>query len=97
MNTETINIKIDPETKKEAQRLAKTLGFNLSTLVKGYLRQFIKTKTVHFSASEEKPTPYLLDMLRDSDADIKAGRYRQFSSPDEELRYLDSLIDDAKK
>ncbi len=53
MNTEAINIKIDSKTKKAAQELAEELGFSLSSLVKAYLRNFIKTKTVYFSAVEE--------------------------------------------
>lgn len=95
MNTEAINIKIDPKTKKAAQQVAEALGFSLSSLVKAYLRDLIKTKTVHFSRAEE-PSDYLIQMLRESDADIKAGRYREFTNFEDELAYLDGLIADGK-
>lgn len=97
MNTEAINIKIDPKTKKEAQKLAKDLGFSLSSIVKGYLNHFIKTKTIHFSANNEEPSEYLLNMLRESEADIKAGRVLEFNDGKAELEYLDKLIANAKR
>lgn len=98
MNTEAINIKIDRKTKQAAQELASELGFSLSSIVKGYLRNFIKTKTLHLSSRpEEEPSEYLLQMLRESDEDVKAGRYREFHSPKEELEYLDAVIADAKR
>lgn len=53
MNTETITIKVDRETKEKAQQIAKELGFSLSSIVKAYLRHLIKTKTVHFSALDQ--------------------------------------------
>lgn len=95
MNTEAINIKIDSKTKKAAQQLAEDLGFSLSSLIKAYLRDIVKTQTIHFSRSEE-PSPYLVESLRKSDEDMKAGRYREFSNFDDELAYLDGLIADGK-
>lgn len=54
MKSQIINIKTDPPTKKQAQELARELGFGLSTLLNAYLKQFIKDKAVYFSL--EKPT-----------------------------------------
>lgn len=91
MNTAVINIKTDPKVKKDAQKIAAQLGFSLSALLNGYLRHFLKTKSVHFSLNEE-PTPYLLDMLRESEEDRLAGSVLSMSNPKEELKYLDKLI-----
>ncbi len=96
MNTEAINIKIDAKTKKAAQELAEDLGFSLSSLLKAYLKHFLKTKTVHFSAADEEPSKALIQMLKESNADMKAGRYREFTDFQEELAYLDGLIADGK-
>lgn len=96
MNTEAINIKIDSKTKKAAQELAEDLGFSLSSIMKAYLRHFIKTKTIHFSAKEEIPSDFLLDTMRKSNADMKAGRYVEFDNIKDEIAYLDGLIADAK-
>lgn len=73
MNTAVIITKTDPEIKIEAQKVAKELGFNLSTLVNGWLRQLIKTKTVTFSASNEEPSEYLLSLMKQAEEDYKKG------------------------
>ncbi len=58
MNTAVINIKTQPETKARAQEIARKIGVSLSSLINAYLNQFIKTKTVTFSADEEIPNKY---------------------------------------
>lgn len=95
MNTAVINIKTQPETKIKAQLVAKELGLNLSSIINAYLTQLIKTKTVAFSVREE-PTKYLLEMLKQSQEDIKAGRIISFETWDKENKYLDKLISDDK-
>jgi len=44
----TINIKADKEVKEKAQKVARDLGMPLSTVINAYLKQFIRTKEVHF-------------------------------------------------
>lgn len=73
MNTAVVNIKIDPKTKKLAQEVAGKLGFSLSSLINGYLKQLIKTETVIFSTSEEIPNEYMLNALKESKKDIEKG------------------------
>ncbi len=73
MNSAVINIKVEPKLKKESQELAEDLGLSLSSLINGLLKQVVRTKTVTFSMSEE-PSEYLLEALRESREDIKAGR-----------------------
>lgn len=92
MNTEIINLKIDPATKKEAQKVAEELGFSLSSILKGYLKHFIRTKKVRFSLVEEEPSEYLIQMLQDSNEDIKAGRVISFKNWEEEKKYLEEKI-----
>ena len=48
MNTAILTIRTEPLVKKRAQKVAKSLGFSLSSLINVYLRYFIKTKTVYF-------------------------------------------------
>ena len=49
MNTAVINIRTDLGLKSAAQKVAEELGFSISSLVNAYLKQLVKTKTVHFS------------------------------------------------
>ncbi|EKD85343.1 MAG: hypothetical protein ACD_38C00038G0007 [uncultured bacterium] len=96
MNTAVINIKINPQVKKDAQKVAGKLGLSLSSLINGYLRQLIKTKTVTFSLREE-PSEYMIQALKESRKDIKAGRVISFKKPNDALDYLDKIIADEKK
>ena len=96
MNTAVVNVKVDPQVKKEAQKVAKDLGISLSGVVNGFLRHLIRTKTIHFSLSEE-PSDYLINSLKESREDIKAGRAVSFDDPGKALAFLDKMINDEQK
>ncbi len=87
-NTAVINIRTDLVIKTKAQKIAERLGLSLSAVINGYLRQLIRTKSISFSL-EEKPTKYLLNSLKKSKEDIKAGYVSPaFDNADEALRWL---------
>lgn len=48
-----INIKADKEVKESAQRIAADLGLPLSAVVNAYLKEFIRERSVCFSAEPE--------------------------------------------
>lgn len=97
METAVINIKIDSKTKIQAQRVAAGLGFSLSSLINGYLRQLIRVKAISFNLTNEEPSEYLVQALKESEADRKTGRFTSFRSADEALGFLDKIIDENKK
>lgn len=92
MNTAVINIKTEPKLKIQAQQVASELGFSLSSLINGYLKTLVKTKTIFFSTHNEEPTEYLLKALKESDNDIKNGRVYSFDQPNDAVSFLDKLI-----
>lgn len=96
MQTAVINLRVEPQTKEKAQIVARQLGLSLSAVIEGFLAHLIRTKTVHFSLKEE-PTEYMLQALKESKEDIKAGRVVSFKNPDKALFYLDRLIAHDKK
>jgi addiction module RelB/DinJ family antitoxin len=96
MNTAVVNVKVAPKVKRQARAVAEELGFSLSALVNAYLKELIRTKKVSFSTHEE-PTDYLLNTLKESREDIKAGRTVGFESAGEAVEYLDKMIKDDKK
>ena len=96
MNTAVIITKTEPQVKVKAQKVAKDLGLSLSSLINAWLRQLIKTKTVVFSAADEEPTQYLLDALRESREDIKAGRVVSFNTADDTISYIDEIIENEQ-
>src|SRR3972149_10953247 len=97
MSTAVINIKTDVKIKSQAQKIASDLGFSLSALINGYLNQLIKTKTVHFSATEEIPSEFMIQAIRESEEDRKKKRFKSFDSADKALGYLDKIINEGKK
>lgn len=72
MNTAVINIKTNPQTKSEAQEVARKLGISLSALINGFLKNLIKTKKVEFSL-DERPSKYLINAMKQGEKNYKAG------------------------
>jgi|SRR3989344_4250727 len=74
MSYAVVTTKVDPQTKREAQKAAEALGMPLSVVIKAFLKQFIRTKTVTFSARDEVPNEYLKSAIRQAEKDYKAGK-----------------------
>ncbi len=91
MNTATIFIKTEPKVKAEAQKTARELGFSLSSVLNAFLRQFVKTKTVSFSAKEldEVPNEYFKRAIKKAREDRKQGKVSPiFDSADDAIAWL---------
>ena len=97
MQSAIINFTTEEKTKKEAQEVAKKMGISLSLVLNNYLKDFVKNKKVVFSTREEKPSKWLIKALKQSEADVKAGRIISFNNPKEEFDYLDREIEDEKR
>lgn len=92
MKTAVINIKIEPKIKERAKKVAADLGLSLSALINGYLRNFIKTKTIYFGTQvKEEPSEYLIKALKESKEDYKNGNYFSFKNPNGALKFLDDV------
>lgn len=97
MRNAVINIKTDSRVKKEAQEIASELGFSLSGLINGYLRQLINTKSVNFSLIEEEPSELLIKAIRDAEIERDGDDYYSFSGTGEALDFIDKVIDGGRK
>ena len=91
MQTTAIYIKTDPEVKTKAQKVAKELGFSLSSLLNAWLRQLIKNKTVTFSVREdETPNAYLKSVMKKAEENYRKGNTSPvFSNVEDELKWLE--------
>ncbi len=96
MNSTTIHIKTDVKTRDDAKKVAEDFGFSLTSLVNALLKQIARTRRLNLSIDEE-PTPYMIESLKKSEEDVKAGRVISFESGQEALDYVGSLIHDKKK
>lgn len=90
MSYAVVVTKIDPKTKKEAQQTAEKLGLSLSAVIKGFLKQFVRTKTVTFSLhAEETPSPYLIKTMKQAEKDWKNGKVSPaFDNPEDAIAWL---------
>lgn len=89
MNTSAIYIKTDPKVKKEAQKVARELGFSLSSLLNAWMRQFINTKTVTFSVGEE-PSEYLKKSIKQARKNWEEGKTSPtFKTGEEAVAWLE--------
>jgi len=91
MSKTTINIKADKEIKEKAQKVARNLGMPLSTVINAYLKQFIRTREVHFYLEGElKPSvKRRLDRLQKEALEGKNLSPR-FKSAKDAISYLNS-------
>ena len=88
MNTAVLNVKVNPDTKKEAQKVAAELGMSLSAIINGFLSHLVRTKTITFS-TREVPSQYLLDALKEAKEDVKAGKVSpKFTTAKDSIRWL---------
>ena len=53
-------------------KVADDMGLDISSLVNGYLHHLVRRKYVEFSL-DEKPTPYLEKILKESKNDVEKG------------------------
>jgi len=96
MNSVQINVRTDPKTKREAQKVAVGLGLNLSRLINAYLKEIIRFKKVEFSTKREKPSPYLIRCIKRAEEEIKRGDYYSFDNPKDAAAFLDKIIEKNK-
>lgn len=97
MNTASILIKIDPQVKAKAQKVASEMGISLTSVINRYLKHFIETRSITFAVDEAIPTQYMIDTLKQSEEDIRAGRVISFNNPEDELAYLDREIKNERR
>ena len=94
MNTAVINIRTPSETKAKAQKVARELGFSLSSLINGYLRQLVKTKAIHYDLKAEEPSQFLIQALRESEEERKQGQAKSFKNGQLAIAHLDKIINE---
>ncbi len=84
-----VTTKIDPQTKKEAQKTAEALGMPLSVVVKAFLKQFVRTKSLTFSLRDEEPNDYLKNILQLAKEDYKKGNTSpRFKNAEDFIKFL---------
>lgn len=82
-----INLKIDPELKKQAAQTASKLGISVSAVLNNELRRFTMEQSVVFEVPEV-PNATTANQLATSRKAIEASDYHHFENNDEALDFL---------
>ncbi len=69
-----LNIKIDPQLKKRAQKVAMSIGLPLGTVTNLLLRRFVDEKSIHVAESYV-PNVRLRRAIREDEKDYRAGKF----------------------
>ena len=64
---------MDEKTRRELKDFATQIGIPASSLVNAGIRQMLRSREVTFTTALE-PTPYLQKIIKEAEADYKAGR-----------------------
>ncbi|HAZ28668.1 MAG TPA: hypothetical protein DCY48_02735 [Candidatus Magasanikbacteria bacterium] len=91
MKQAVITVKIEPEVKKKAQKVAKQLGLSLSGVVNIYLHQFIDTKSILFSKRELEELEEDREMLQSKELKRRAKEVRDGWIPEDQYIPLKDL------
>lgn len=90
MSYTVVATKIDPQTKRRAMEIAEELGMPLSVVIKAFLKQFIRTKSVEFSARGEEPSEYLIKTIKQALKDRREGKASPvFNTGKEAVKWLE--------
>lgn len=88
MNTAVVNIKIEPDLKEKAQKLASDMGLTLTAVINRYLKDFVTSKKITFYENEQ-PSTYLIKAIKKSKEDIKAGKVSpSFDNAEDAIAWL---------
>lgn len=90
MSYAVVTTKLDPQTKKDAMRTAEELGMPLSVVIKAFLKQFIRTKSIAFNARDEEPNEYLKSVMKQAEENWKKGNHSPtFESGEDAVAWLE--------
>jgi antitoxin component of RelBE/YafQ-DinJ toxin-antitoxin module len=91
MTKAILNIKTDPQTKRQIQEFAAELGVPVSVIMNAQIKQMLRDRRIILS-TELEPTPYLVKVMEQVEADLVAGKnMTKAMNAKEAVAYLDSL------
>ncbi|HTE57741.1 MAG TPA: hypothetical protein VK694_03270 [Verrucomicrobiae bacterium] len=91
MSNATVTIRTDAKTKQQIADFAASVGLSTTSLMLAATMQAVRTGEVRLTSSLE-PTPYLEEIIKEAEADYKAGRNSTTTTTVEEtLEHLRSL------
>jgi antitoxin component of RelBE/YafQ-DinJ toxin-antitoxin module len=91
MTKAILNIKTDPQTKRQIQEFAAELGVPVSVIMNAQIKQMLRDRRIVLS-TELEPTPYLVKIMEQVEKDLKTGKnITSTNSTRDALAHLDNL------
>gem|GEM_PF-4310075 len=84
MNSSTINVKTDEETKRQFKEFAAEVGLPVSALLNALIKQTLRSRKVEFGVGL-LPTPYLEKAIAEAEDDYNSGQNIMTVSSAEDL------------
>ena len=89
--TDTINIRIEPELKKEVEETLNDLGMNIADAVTIFLKQVVLTESIPFDIKKPKYNKETIEAIKEALEMIKnPENYKSFNTVDELMEELNS-------
>ena len=85
-----VNVRIDPEVKRQAESIFESLGLNASIAINMFYKQVIRTSSIPFAIKLDVPNKKTLKALKEAEKLEKSGKGKAYHSVDE-------LMDDLLK
>ena len=91
--TTVINFKTDKKIRTQAQKIAETMGLNISDVLNIYLRSFVKRKEIYINLNEDEshPSDMLIEAMREAKEEYESGKMKKFKSIDDFIAHLKKI------
>ena len=90
----SITIRIDDDTKAQAQRLFSALGMDLTTAITVFVKQSLHDNALPFVPSLNRPNAETLEALAEGDRLLADPNTKRYHTADELFDELDREIED---
>lgn len=88
MEMKNINIRVDQETKADAEKIFNALGLNMTTAITAFLRQTIINNGIPFEMTLNVPNPTTEAAIEEGEKLLKNPNVERFSSAEDLLKAL---------
>ena len=90
MATTNLSIRMDTETKQQAEELFGNLGMSISTAFNIFVKQSLRVRGIPFNITENIPNNEMLTVLREARSIARDPKIKGYADVDEALRELKS-------
>lgn len=92
--TDVINIRIEPEFKKEVEETLNDLGMNIADAVTVFLKQVVMTESIPFIIKKRNYNKETLEAIEESKQILKnPEKYKSYNNIDKLMEELNSAED----